>query len=77
MVDTLSDPELEKHTEGVLPCLVCGNPVLKGDWFFLTVQAVQTVKTGTPTQSHADCVNYVPQKPVHLSCVSTFPKKLE
>jgi hypothetical protein len=38
----------------------------------LAIQAVETVGTGTPVQAGEQTANYVPQRPVHLSCVSNF-----
>jgi len=52
-------PDVEQS--GFLPCLVCGEPIEKGELFILVTQAEGRVKTGTPTQ---------PQLPTHLSCVT-------
>jgi hypothetical protein len=56
---------------GLLICPVCGKPVEKGSWFFLVSWAIETVQTGTPIDGRSGVL--VPQRPVHLTCVSPFP----
>lgn len=51
----------------LLLCPLCEKPIEKGEWFVLASQAVETVRTGTPTQS-AEGI-FVPQRGVHLLCL--------
>jgi hypothetical protein len=53
----------------VLPCPLCGKPVQKGDWFIISSQAIETVATGTPYAAGTGRADYVPQRPVHLTCL--------
>jgi hypothetical protein len=66
------DPKILIPTDGVLPCLVCQKPIEKGDWFLIVAQAIETVSTGTPYQSGPGGTRFVPQRPVHLSCLASF-----
>lgn len=59
----LLPPQFEREA---LACPVCGKPVEQGSWFLVAAQAHETLRTGSQTEG-------VPQRPVHLACVSPFP----
>lgn len=51
-----------------LPCLVCGRPVERGEFFVVAAQAQETLRTGSNYET-------VPQRPVHVACGSPFPMR--
>lgn len=63
-----------KQSETYLMCAVCGRPVLRGDWFITASQATEDVRTGTAYDNSQG--KWVPQRPVHLTCISPLPPKI-
>lgn len=60
MPTIVDPPQFERDP---LPCLVCGKPVEKGSWFLVAIQAQETLVSDPETEN-------VPQRPVHVACVS-------
>ena len=54
-----------------MPCLVCGKPVLEGQWWLVAAKAHETIQQNSAYDGRGGIP--IEQRPVHLTCVSPFP----